>query len=171
MNENKNALHLLDKKKAECIKKIVANHYHFEIDVYENRSRKREIVITKKVAVYFCLKYTKLTNRCIGSLFGGYDHSSVYHHSKSTNALMFSDIPFREEIEKLSSFISSSISAFVDETTYTIDMNSCSSIKSSENKAIIFVGFNTGEIAGYLSQNGINGEIKQHNNTGLYLVD
>lgn len=171
MTDTQAEQHLLDKSKLLCIKKIVANHYKFDMGVYDSRSRKRDVVITKQVTSYFCSKYTKLSQTYIGESIGGYDHASVSYNVKIINNLMASNPDFKEEIEKLDNVIFLSIGSFIKSATYTINLNNISSIKTGENKAIIFVGYNTGEIEGFINNNGIEGEIRKHTDTGLYLVD
>jgi len=63
--------------------------------------KKREIVIPRQVAMYFCKRYTQLTLALIGENFGGRDHSTVIHALESVEDMMKTDANFKNSVEEL----------------------------------------------------------------------
>ena len=57
----------------------VCNHFNVTQAAVNSRSRKKDIVIARQVAMYMAQKYTKMPASRIGKLVGGRDHSTVIH--------------------------------------------------------------------------------------------
>ena len=68
----------------------------------KGKIKKREIVIPRQVAMYFCKRYTQLTLALIGENFGGRDHSTAIHALESVEDMMKTDANFRNSVEELS---------------------------------------------------------------------
>jgi len=67
----------------------------------KGKIKKREIVIPRQVAMYFCKRYTQLTLALIGENFGGRDHSTVIHALESVEDMMKADPNFKNSVEEL----------------------------------------------------------------------
>lgn len=86
----------------DFIQKTVADYFRVELEAMKGKIKKREIVIPRQVAMYFCKRYTQLTLALIGENFGGRDHSTVIHALESVEDMMKTDANFRNSVEELS---------------------------------------------------------------------
>lgn len=87
----------------DYIQKVVCNYYNIALEQMQSRTRKREIVQARQVAMYFSKSLTKSSLATIGSQIGGKDHATVLHACKTVNNLLETDKRFRiqlDEIEK-----------------------------------------------------------------------
>ncbi|MDD5087935.1 MAG: chromosomal replication initiator protein DnaA [bacterium] len=64
---------------AEHILTIVAEFFSISPDLLRGKSRKKEIVLPRMIAMMLMTECTSLSLKQIGSLFGGRDHSTVIH--------------------------------------------------------------------------------------------
>lgn len=85
----------------EQIQQIVCESFGIQPDLVRAKTRKREIVQARQVAMYFCKQLTQHSLKSIGLHFGGRDHSTVIHACQSVENLMETDPKFREMIEEL----------------------------------------------------------------------
>jgi chromosomal replication initiator protein len=85
----------------EFIKKTVSEYFKVELEALKGKLKKREFVIPRQVAMYFCKRYTQLTLALIGENFGGRDHSTVIHALESVEDMMKTDMNFRATVEEL----------------------------------------------------------------------
>ena len=67
------------------IQKIVCSHLNIDQSLLTGRTRRREIVQARHLAMYFCREFTQHTTSRIGEAFGGRDHSTVIHAINSIN--------------------------------------------------------------------------------------
>lgn len=67
------------------IQRIVCQHLNVDQGKLSARSRRREIVQARHLAMYFCREFTQHTTSKIGEAFGGRDHSTVIHAINSIN--------------------------------------------------------------------------------------
>jgi chromosomal replication initiator protein len=95
----------------DFIQKTVADFFKVELDAMKGKVKKREIVIPRQTAMYFCKRYTQLTLALIGSNFGGRDHSTVIHALESVEDMMKTDANFKNSIDELTKKFKSRISA------------------------------------------------------------
>ncbi len=95
----------------DFIQKTVADFFKVEMDAMKSKVKKREIVIPRQTAMYFCKRYTQLTLALIGSNFGGRDHSTVIHALESVEDMMKTDANFKNSVEELTKKFKSRISA------------------------------------------------------------
>jgi len=86
----------------DFIQKTVADYFKVELEAMKGKIKKREIVIPRQVAMYFCKRYTQLTLALIGENFGGRDHSTVIHALESVEDMMKTDANFKNSVEDLS---------------------------------------------------------------------
>jgi chromosomal replication initiator protein len=85
----------------DYIQKTVADYFRVELEAMKGKIKKREIVIPRQVAMYFCKRYTQLTLALIGENFGGRDHSTVIHALESVEDMMKTDANFKNSVEEL----------------------------------------------------------------------
>lgn len=87
----------------DYIQKVVSDYFSIPIDLMHSKTRKREIVQARQIAMYFSKILTKSSLATIGSQIGGKDHATVLHACKTVNNLSDTDKRFRvfiEDIEK-----------------------------------------------------------------------
>lgn len=85
----------------DFIQKTVAESFKIDPEVMKGKVKKREIVIPRQVAMYFCKRYTQLTLALIGENFGGRDHSTVIHALESVEDMMKTDPNFKSTVDEL----------------------------------------------------------------------
>jgi chromosomal replication initiator protein len=85
----------------DFIQKTVAEYFKVDLESLKSKIKKREIVIPRQVAMYFCKRYTQLTLALIGNNFGGRDHSTVIHALESVEDMMKTDSNFKSSVEEL----------------------------------------------------------------------
>ena len=85
----------------DFIQKTVADYFKVDIELLKAKVKKREIVIPRQLAMYFCKRYTQLTLALIGENFGGRDHSTVIHALESVEDMMKTDSNFKNSVEEL----------------------------------------------------------------------
>ncbi len=85
----------------DYIQKVVSEFYNIPIDLMLSKTRKREIVQARQVAMYFSKNLTKSSLATIGSRIGGKDHATVLHACRTVNNLIETDKRFRLQIEEI----------------------------------------------------------------------
>jgi chromosomal replication initiator protein len=85
----------------DFIQKTVSEYFKVDLDSLKSKIKKREIVIPRQVAMYFCKRYTQLTLALIGENFGGRDHSTVIHALESVEDMMKTDANFKLSVDEL----------------------------------------------------------------------
>ncbi len=85
----------------QTIIKIVSDFYGVEISAINTRSRKREVVLVRQVAMYLAKKYLDLSTAKIGLYIGNRDHATVLHACKTVTNLCETDKQFRSELNQI----------------------------------------------------------------------
>ena len=85
----------------DYIQKTVSDFFHVSQDELKAKTRKKEIVIARQVAMYFSKDYTNHSLKSIGYHFGGRDHSTVIHALQSVNDMIDTDAKFRYSVDEL----------------------------------------------------------------------
>jgi chromosomal replication initiator protein len=85
----------------DYIQKVVCNYFDVPVDSLQSKTRKREIVQARQVAMYFSKNLTKSSLATIGSQIGGKDHATVLHACKTVNNLVETDKQFKNQIEEI----------------------------------------------------------------------
>ncbi|MBN2414795.1 chromosomal replication initiator protein DnaA [bacterium] len=67
----------------EDIQRVVCDYYSIPDDLLRGKSRKKEIVFARQMAMYMAKELTSYSLKSIGLHFGGRDHSTVIHAVKS----------------------------------------------------------------------------------------
>ncbi len=75
----------------ENITKIVCSYLNITEDKLRDKSRKKEIVYARQIAMYLSKELTKSSLKSIGLQFGGRDHSTVIHAHNSIEDAMYKD--------------------------------------------------------------------------------
>jgi chromosomal replication initiator protein len=85
----------------DYIQKIVSEYFGVTVEELKDKTRKKEIVIARQVAMYFAKEYTNHSLKSIGFHFGGRDHSTVIHAVQSIDDIMQVDSRFSHSVEEL----------------------------------------------------------------------
>ena len=85
----------------DFIQKTVAEYHKMDTEQLKAKTRKKEIVIARQVAMYFCKRYTNHSLKLIGYHFGGRDHSTVIHAVQSVEDMMDTDTQFKNSVEEI----------------------------------------------------------------------
>jgi len=80
---------------------IVSKYFNISEKAIKARTRKREVVTARHLAMFFCQKLTNKSLSAIGAEFGGRDHSTVVHASKTVKNLNETDKDFRRSMEDI----------------------------------------------------------------------
>lgn len=85
----------------EYIQKLVCDFYNIPVEAVKSKTRKREIVQARQIAMFFAKDLTKASLKNIGMYFGGRDHSTVIHAYQTVNDLMETDKKYRQDVEEI----------------------------------------------------------------------
>ena len=85
----------------EEIQRVVCEYFNISEDLVRAKTRKREVVQARQVAMYFSKDLTQHSLKTIGLHFGGRDHSTVIHAIQSIENQIETDPKFREMIEEV----------------------------------------------------------------------
>jgi chromosomal replication initiator protein len=85
----------------DYIQKVVCDYFELPIELMKSKTRKREVVQARQIAMYFAKNYTKSSLATIGAHCGGKDHATVLHACKTVNNLMETDKRFRAYVDEL----------------------------------------------------------------------
>lgn len=83
------------------ITKIVCEFLSLPENKIREKTRKKEIVFARQIAMYLSKEYTSNSLKTIGLYFGGKDHSTVIHACNLIQKNLESDIHLQEVVEKL----------------------------------------------------------------------
>ncbi len=90
----------------DIISKVCA-HYDIVESAIHTKTRKREIVQVRQVAMYLAKKHTESSSSKIGQLIGNKDHATVLHACKIVKDQVEVDKSFKSEIEEIESTLRS----------------------------------------------------------------
>jgi chromosomal replication initiator protein len=90
----------------DIIKKVT-EFYAVEPSAINTRSRKREVVLVRQVAMYLAKKYLDLSTSKIGQYVGNRDHATVLHACKTITNLAETDRQFRSELNQIEMMLQS----------------------------------------------------------------
>ena len=85
----------------DYIQKVVCDYFDLPIELLKSKTRKREVVQARQIAMYFAKKMTKSSLASIGAHCGGKDHATVLHACRTVNNLQETDKQFRSYLEDL----------------------------------------------------------------------
>ena len=81
--------------------KAVCTHFNIEADAIYTKSRKREVVQARQIAMYLAKNNTELSTAKIGAQIGGKDHATVLHACKTIKEQREVDKCLREDVDKI----------------------------------------------------------------------
>ena len=84
----------------DIIKKV-SDYYGVELGAINTRSRKREVVQVRQVAMFLAKKYLDMSTSKIGQYVGNRDHATVLHACKAVANLADTDKQFRMELNEI----------------------------------------------------------------------
>jgi chromosomal replication initiator protein len=85
----------------DYIQKIVCDYFEITPDQLHSKTRKREIVQARQIAMFFSKSLTKSSLASIGSQIGGKDHATVLHACKTVNNLIDTDKRFKQTVDNI----------------------------------------------------------------------
>ena len=85
----------------EAIQKRVSEYFHVTVEDLKDKSRRKELVVPRQVAIYFAKEYTEFSLKSIGYHFGGRDHSTVIHAIQSVNDMLKTDKDFKAAVQEI----------------------------------------------------------------------
>lgn len=85
----------------DYIQKVVCDYFDLPIELLKSKTRKREVVQARQIAMFFAKQLTKSSLASIGAHCGGKDHATVLHACKTVNNLIDTDKRFRGYIDDL----------------------------------------------------------------------
>lgn len=90
----------------EAIQRIVGEYFSIEVAQLKAKTRKRQIVQARQIAMYFAKEMTRHSLKSIGLHFGGRDHSTVIHAIQTVNDLITTDKFFKQSVTDIRKRIS-----------------------------------------------------------------
>ena len=90
----------------DYIQKVVCDYFDLPLELLKSKTRKREVVQARQIAMYFAKSMTKSSLANIGLHCGGKDHATVLHACRTVNNLMDTDKRFKAYIDELNKKIS-----------------------------------------------------------------
>jgi len=85
----------------DYIQKVVCDYFNLPIELLKSKTRKREVVQARQIAMYFAKSMTKSSLATIGMHCGGKDHATVLHACRTVNNLMETDKHFKTYVADL----------------------------------------------------------------------
>ena len=85
----------------EEIQRLVCSYFSIPEDLVRAKTRKREVVQARQVAMYFSKQLTQHSLKTIGLHFGGRDHSTVIHANQSVENQIDTDPKFKGMIDEI----------------------------------------------------------------------
>lgn len=89
----------------DYIQKTVCQYFDIPIEKLKSKSRKRETVQARQLAMYFSKQHTKASLAVIGSKCGNKDHATVLHACKTIKNLIDTDKRFKKYVEDINKII------------------------------------------------------------------
>jgi len=91
------------------IQQVVCDYFEMNPDQILAKTRKREIVQARQIAMFFSRELTQNSLKTIGLQFGGRDHSTVLHSNRSVSNQMETNPQFREMVQQIRNSLISSV--------------------------------------------------------------
>ena len=83
------------------IQQIIADYFNLDIESLHSKTRKRNVVQARQLAMFFSKKYTKSSLSTMGSQIGQRDHATVLHACKTVENLIETDREFKKYVSDL----------------------------------------------------------------------
>lgn len=92
----------------DTITKTVAKELNIKPSEIKSKSRSKNIVYARRIAIYLCRELTQNTMPQLAQYFGMKDHTAISHMLKKINELIQNDEDFKTKIEELTNKLTSS---------------------------------------------------------------
>lgn len=83
------------------ILKVVCKHFDLEAAAIHTKSRKREVVQARQIAMYLAKNHTDFSTSKIGKFIGNKDHATVLHACKTVKGQLEVDKSFQAEVQEI----------------------------------------------------------------------
>ncbi len=83
------------------IQQVVCEHFKIPEELLQTKTRKREVVQARQLAMYFSKNYTKYSLSYIGNQIGKKDHATVLYACKAVTDLIETDRNFKILVEEI----------------------------------------------------------------------
>lgn len=93
----------------DYIQKLICDYFKLSLDTLQSKTRKRDIVQARQLAMYFAKKYTNASLSSIGNQIGKRDHATVLHACKTVDNLFETDKLFKSYVDDLNKKLTSDI--------------------------------------------------------------
>lgn len=85
----------------ENIQRTICDYFNLKLGELKSKRRTKNIALPRQVAMYLCRKYTSTSFPAIGHKFGGRDHSTVIHASRTIERRIHEDPQMQATIERI----------------------------------------------------------------------
>jgi len=85
----------------EHIQKTICDHFNLRLADLKSKRRTKNVVLPRQVAMYLCRKYTSTSFPAIGTMFGGRDHSTVIHASRTIEKKIKDDPSMKATVDRI----------------------------------------------------------------------
>ncbi len=85
----------------EDIKQSVAKHYNLQIDILSAKTRRKEVVLARQVAMYLSRKMLGESLKEVGLKFGGRDHTTVIHSCQAIEDMIVRDKEIQSTLDQI----------------------------------------------------------------------
>ncbi|MDK2910183.1 MAG: chromosomal replication initiator protein [Bacteroidales bacterium] len=85
----------------DYIQKVICDYFHISLEQLNSRSRKREIVQARQLAMFFSKEHTNASLAAIGMACGNKDHATVLHACRTVQNLLDTDKEFRQQFKEI----------------------------------------------------------------------
>ncbi len=85
----------------DFISQTVCEYFGIDVDILQSKTRKREIVQARQIAMFFSKTLTNSSLSAIGAKIGRKDHATVLHACKTVNNLLETDRDFKNQIQTI----------------------------------------------------------------------
>ncbi len=95
---DKQVKHTKREMSIDYIQKVVCDYFNLNVEKLHSKTRKREVVQARQIAMYFSKNLTSSSLSAIGAAIGGKDHATVLYACKQVNNFVETDREFKSYI-------------------------------------------------------------------------
>lgn len=85
----------------ESLQETVASHFNLPSDLLRARTRKKEIVVPRQIAMFLCKHLTDSSLKTIGLHFGGRDHTTVIHAYQTIEEKLQRNVQLKHDVDSI----------------------------------------------------------------------
>lgn len=161
----------------EMLFETIEDYFCLDADFVSAKTRKREFVYARQIAMYLLDKHTEYSLTRIGKMFNNKDHATVYHAKKMITGFIQTNRTIKSEVNDIETIVLSKLNLLSKKQTpnpsyYYINFDNYTSIRLSDNKGILLTGYTKQEIMQILFRLEMSSaELRIHENTGHYILE